>query len=173
MEQPSPILIVVMGVSGCGKSTVGRKLAEHYGAVFLDADDFHPQANIRKMSSGTPLTDQDRVGWVKIMQDGVSRYPTRLVVLACSALTKAVQDGLARLPRQITYVHLNTDNVDMEGRLSQRDHFMPASLLDSQYDALNVPEDAVEFDASLPITDLVARISNTLRPIIPEPDLQS
>ena len=170
MGEPQPILIVVMGVSGCGKSTVGHQLAEIYKAVFLDADDFHSAANIAKMSAGTPLTDHDRIDWIEAMRAGVCQQRSDVVILACSALTASVQKGLACLPRRLIYVHLNTENVDMQARLKRRDHFMPASLLDSQYEALTIPEAAHDFDANLPLPELLASIAETLSASLPLPE---
>ena len=93
-----------------------------------------------------------------------------VVILACSALTASVQKGLACLPRRLIYVHLNTENVDMQARLKRRDHFMPASLLDSQYEALTVPEAAHDFDANLPLPELLASIAETLSASLPLPE---
>jgi gluconokinase len=155
-------LIVVMGVSGCGKSTVGAALAQKFDWPFLEGDTFHPQANIDKMSDGEPLQDSDRVGWIDTICASVRDMPEPVIILACSALTPLVQSLLKRSARDITFVHLATETVDMPARLNRPDHFMPATLLDSQYEALSVPLDAIEFDANMPVDRLVSEISDSL-----------
>ena len=161
------VLIVVMGVSGCGKSTVSACLAETHNWPFLEADDFHSDANIAKMSSGTPLTDEDRVGWIEDIAKAVSERREPVIVLACSALTPMVQSRLKQIPRDILFLHLNTRSVDMFERLSKRDHFMPPSLLASQYDALSVPEGAIDIDAGLSLGTMMDRVDGALRAHIP------
>ena len=158
-----------MGVSGCGKSTLSARLAETHGWPFLEADDFHSEANVAKMSSGTPLTDDDRVSWIEDISDAVRRREEPVIVLACSALTPMVQNRLSEIPRQILFLHMNTKNVDMQARLSERDHFMPPDLLDSQYDALSVPQDAIDVDANLPLAEMVGVVNDALRLHIPPP----
>lgn len=165
------VLIVVMGVSGCGKSTLSERLAKTHDWPFLEADDFHSDANIAKMSSGTPLTDEDRIGWINDIAKAVSKRCEPVVVLACSALTPLVQSRLKEIPREILFLHLNTQSVDMSERLSKRNHFMPPALLASQYEALSVPEGAINIDAGLPLATMVDRVNDSLRTHIP-PDKQ-
>jgi len=159
-------LIVVMGVSGCGKSTIGASLARANGWVFLEGDDFHPAANIAKMSSGAPLTDEDRGAWIEAVRKTVIASDAAVIVLACSALTPFVRDGLNQTGRNVCYIHLSTDRVDMAARLEARDHFMPPDLLPSQYAALSVPDDAAEFDASAPPDVIISGISAHLQDVL-------
>lgn len=161
------MLIIAMGVSGCGKSTLSKCLSETHDWPFLEADDFHSDANVAKMSSGKPLTDEDRVGWISDISDAVTERDEPIIVLACSALTPMVQSRLREIPRQTLFLHLNTQAVDMQARLSKRDHFMPPGLLDSQYEALTVPEDALNIDASLSPDEMMARANAVLRRHIP------
>jgi len=144
MSGPShtPLVIVVMGVSGCGKSTVGRLLAERLGWVFQEGDDLHPAPNVAKMRAGVSLTDEDRWPWL----DRVAAWiEERLVagesgVVACSALKRAYRDRLAR-PDGVVFVHLEVDRRTLEERLAgRRGHFMPAALLASQLETLEEPD---------------------------------
>ena len=134
--------IIVMGVSGCGKSTVGIGLAEKLQARFYDGDDYHPQTNIDKMSSGTPLNDADRKPWLQKLARVVSQTSGNSVT-ACSALKKSYRDIL-RTAGNVTFVYLEGDKQTLLERLTKRsnnsDHFMPSSLLDSQLDTLEDPK---------------------------------
>jgi gluconokinase len=159
------MIVVVMGVSGSGKSTVGEALAQSLGCEFLDADDFHPPENVAKMASGTPLTDDDRWPWLeRLHQELLSRESSgRSAVLACSAL-KAVyrarlMDGLsdARL------VYLRGSKAFLRARVAERKHkYMPASLLDSQFATLEPPTNAIEVDVALSVEEAVQRIGEAL-----------
>ncbi len=130
-----------MGVSGCGKSTVGAALARRLGVPFLDGDDFHPEANVRKMAGGTPLTDADRRPWLERLGGLLEEHPGGCV-LACSALKRAYRDQL-RGAGPVGFVHLDGDPVLLRGRLARRardgGHFMPPELLDSQLAELESP----------------------------------
>lgn len=159
---PARSLIVIMGVSGCGKSTVGRALAQHNNWPYLEGDDFHPDENIQKMSSGTPLTDPDRASWVEAICEAVDAQTAPVLVLACSALTPFVRNRLDQVSRKTVYAHLKIDNVDMMDRLTTRDHFMPAGLLPSQLAALSVPDGAYEFDAHAPPGMIVTQMTDQL-----------
>jgi gluconokinase len=162
MVSADRFLIVIMGVSGCGKSTVGQVLAKGSGWPFLEGDDFHPAQNIQKMSSGIALTDQDRAAWVERVCEAVNAATDPVLVLACSALTPFVRNGLNHVNRITLYVHLKTDRVDMADRLNQRDHFMPVHLLPSQYAALSLPDDVYEFVARTAPDALSAQITEHL-----------
>ncbi|MFO1309021.1 MAG: gluconokinase [Burkholderiales bacterium] len=158
------MIVVVMGVTGCGKSTVGAALAQRMGWRFLDADDFHPPANVAKMAAGTPLTDGDRWPWLDrlaaelraIEQSGGS------AVLACSALKASYRARLAAAGN-VRFVHLAGDEATIAARLASRRHrYMPASLLASQFATLEAPENAIEVDVRLPVERQVEAIRTAL-----------
>ena len=147
--------IIVMGVSGCGKTTVGRALAERLDATFLDADDFHPEANVAKMRAGTPLNDEDRAPWLATLNHELRTRSTRReqVVLACSALKKKYRAAVGEdLPRA-RWILLDGSFELIAARMGERpNHYMPESLLRSQFDALERPEDAITISIEL-VTD--------------------
>lgn len=138
---PPPVrrapLVVVMGVSGSGKSTVGAALAQRLGVRFGDADDFHPPANIAKMTAGVALDDDDRVPWLEAIGDWLHAQEGRGGVISCSALKVAYRDRLRAHASRVEFVHLHgTREVIARRQASRPGHFMPASLLDSQFDTL-------------------------------------
>lgn len=139
------MIVIIMGVSGCGKSTLGPLLAHRLGYPFLDADEFHPAANVAKMAAGTPLTDDDRRPWLENLNAMLKDKDS--AVLACSALKRSYREILARdLPR-CTFVYLNGSLELIRSRLAERKHrYMPASLLESQFATLEPPQDAIEVD---------------------------
>ena len=160
-----PTAVVLMGVSGCGKSTVGKALAARLGWRFHDADDYHPCANVQKMRSGQALDDDDRWPWLDrlnslLRHSAAKREP---VVLACSALKQRYRERLAdRVPGTL-FVHLRGSFELISARLSERRHvYMPATLLRSQFDALETPADALDVDVALPLADIVDRIADAL-----------
>jgi len=155
-----------MGVSGCGKSTTGKMLAQRHDWPFLEGDDFHPPANISKMTSGVALTDRDRVDWMDAIAKGVRASRDDVIVLACSALTPFVRYALDDMGRDVLYIHLKTDNVDMGARFAAREHFMPPELLDSQYAALSLPVDVYEFDAAQSLDTLVDAIALSVQSVM-------
>jgi gluconokinase len=161
-----PVAIVVMGVSGCGKSSVGEALARRLGARFVDADDHHPPANVEKMRRGIPLDDTDRAPWLArlnaVLRHAVARGEP--VVLACSALRQRYRDALSdRLPG-LRFVHLSGSYELIAGRLAQRRHeYMPPTLLRSQFDALEPPKDAVVIDIDATIEALAESAARALR----------
>jgi len=143
------MIVVVMGVSGCGKSTVGRLLASRLQVPFLDADAFHPPANVAKMAAGTPLTDEDRRPWLEFLNRKLLEHKD--AVLACSALKERYRETLARGIADCRFVHLRGSLELIRSRLAQRRHrYMPASLLESQFAALEPPRDAIDVDVSQP-----------------------
>ncbi len=154
--------IVVMGVSGCGKSTVGRELAAAMGLPFVEGDDLHPPRNVAKMASGTPLTDDDRRDWLATLADVLAGAATRGhgVVVSCSALKRRYRDQLRAGAPGTRLVFLHGSRELLAERLAARSHaYMPASLLESQLQTLEPPaadEGAVELDISLPPPTLVA-----------------
>lgn len=153
------MIILVMGVSGSGKTTVGSALARRLGAAFIDADDFHPPANVEKMRSGRPLTDEDRAGWLDRLNEVLRQREAagESVVLACSALKRAYRRRLsAGLRDAARVIFLRADAATIRGRMEAREHFMPPSLLQSQLETLEEPEDAVTIDAAQPLEAVVA-----------------
>jgi carbohydrate kinase (thermoresistant glucokinase family) len=156
-----------MGVSGVGKSSIGRALAERLGRPFLEGDDFHPQANIEKMASGQPLTEADRAPWLQRIGEAIAgeQAAGRSPIVACSALSRASRRALRACARdpELMFVHLAAERSVIEARLLARSgHFMPASLLDSQLRALEEPRDALVVDAAEPLPALVERIVRAL-----------
>lgn len=140
-------VIYVMGVAGSGKSTVGRQFAEAVHLPFYDGDDFHPEANVKKMAAGQPLTDKDRAGWLAaIHRFVIKKLKTgQSLVLACSALKARYRTTLsAGIESQTTWVYLEGSYELIKARMEARkDHFMPPALLQSQFNALEPPTDAV------------------------------
>ena len=136
------MIIIIFGVSGAGKTTVGRLLARELGWRFIEADDFHPGANIEKMRSGHPLTDNDRWPWLEHLRQQIeeSLAAGENAVLACSALKHAYRDAL-RVNGEVKFVFLHGDYALVEKQLrSRHGHFMNAVLLQSQFDDLEEPQ---------------------------------
>lgn len=159
----APQTLVLTGVSGAGKSTVGRALADRIGAVLLDADDFHPQANRTKMASGAPLTDADREPWIATLAEELSRraHAGECVVLACSALRRHHRLRLIEAAPDVVLVHLEVGPEELARRLTERsEHFMPAELLDSQLADLEHPsaEHHAVVDGEAPVEAVVDEI---------------
>lgn len=151
-----------MGVSGCGKTTVGRELADRLGCEFLDADDFHPPENVAKMRSGTPLTDDDRSGWLGRLRLEIELRLARgtTAVLACSALRASYRARLRRPGEPVHLAYLRGDFDTIAARLGARaGHYMPASLLRSQFATLEEPgPEAITVAVELPPAQAAARI---------------
>lgn len=149
-----------MGICGSGKSTIAIEIAKAKRIEMLDADDFHPQSNVDKMAAGIPLTDEDRAGWLRTLNEELSGRLSKgeSVVLACSALKQRYRDALGEgLPR-VSWLYLRGDRETILERVGQRkDHFMPPSLVDSQLEALEEPQDAVVVDIRLPVDAIVAK----------------
>ena len=149
MESPSappaesPAVLVLMGVSGSGKTTVGTQLADALGWPFVDGDDFHPEANVEKMASGQPLTDDDRWPWLRAIRDFIHERLERgePALVACSALKGAYRDVLLDGNDGAYIVHLSGSyNLIRERMEARTDHFFDAEMLQSQFDALEVPD---------------------------------
>jgi carbohydrate kinase (thermoresistant glucokinase family) len=139
----NPSVVVVMGVSGCGKSTIASMLAHRLNWIYEDGDWFHPQSNVRKMHAGEPLTDEDRWPWLHGIAAWIdaSRRVGNHGTVACSALTRAYRDILVGERRDVRIVYLKGERDLIARRLAARDgHFMPPSLLDSQFAALEEPQ---------------------------------
>jgi gluconokinase len=136
------MILIIFGVSGAGKTTVGELLARKLGWRFIEADDFHPAANIEKMRSGHPLTDEDRGPWLERLREQIKQLLAagENAVLACSALKRAYRDRL-RLNEEVKFVFLRGDYALVEKQLrSRRGHFMNPELLQSQFDDLEEPQ---------------------------------
>lgn len=156
----APQTLVLTGVSGAGKSTVGRALADRIGAVLLDADDFHPEANRRKMAAGAALTDADRDPWIDTLVAELGRRARTgdRVVLACSALRRHHRARLLDAAPDVALVHLDVGPEELARRLAGRtEHFMPAELLDSQLADLEHPagEHHAVVDGEAPVEAVV------------------
>ena len=146
------VVVVVMGVSGSGKSTVGRALAARLGVPYAEGDEFHPKANVDKMASGHPLTDADRWPWLRSIAGWIGGQPEGGVV-TCSALKRAYRD-LLRSAGDVWFLHLTGDRALLADRLGARSgHFMPAALLDSQLadlEPLGPDEPGLAVDIAVP-----------------------
>lgn len=137
------MIVVLMGVCGVGKTTVGRLLAEHLGACFLEGDEFHPLTNVEKMRSGMPLDDNDREPWLRALAAEMARHADdgRDVVVACSALKHSYRDILAAGRSDVSFIHLAGAPTLIQARLDARKgHYMPPTLLPSQLAALEPPD---------------------------------
>lgn len=159
------MIVVLMGVSGSGKTTVGRILAADLGWRFVDADDYHPPANVAKMRAGTPLNDEDRRPWLealdRLIDDAQERGED--LVLACSALKHSYQDYLSEGEPDVQYVFLEGSEELIRRRLADRKgHFMDPHLLQSQLEALEPPEDALRVDISPPPEEIAGEIRRRL-----------
>ncbi|MBD1935266.1 MULTISPECIES: gluconokinase [Cyanophyceae] len=145
------MIIIVMGVSGSGKSTVAELLAKELNWDFSDADSFHSPTNIEKMSQGVPLTDADRMPWLQAMQQAIDQWlqKDKNVVLACSALKESYRQALWRDPEQMELVYLKGSFEAIAQRLGLRqNHFMTKKLLQSQFDTLEEPQKGITVDVS-------------------------
>lgn len=161
-----PRTVVVMGVSGCGKTTVGVALAQRLGSRFVDADDWHPAANVAKMHAGVPLDDADRAPWLARLNAVLRHAAARgqPVVLACSALRGRYRDALAERLPGVRFVFLHGPFETIARRVAAREHrYMPASLLASQFAALEPPADAIALDVDAPVEAIVDAAERALR----------
>jgi gluconokinase len=158
--------MVIMGVSGSGKTTVGQALAQALGWRFDDADSFHPPANIAKMSAGVPLTDADREPWLQAIRRHVGRCLTagENAVVTCSALKQSYRQIIIVDPLRVPLVYLRGSRALLQQRISHRQgHFMKSSMLDSQLADLEEPENALVIDVSPPPGVIVGEIRRALK----------
>lgn len=154
------MIIVVMGVCGCGKTTIGQRLAEKLEAAFIEGDELHPASNKDKMATGIPLDDGDREPWLDAIAAKAAALlsETRCIVVSCSALKRAYRDRLRMADKTIKLVHLTGSKAVLQARMNERrGHFMPAGLLDSQLATLQPPE-ADEVAVNLDIAEQPDRI---------------
>nr|WP_210334030.1 gluconokinase [Mesorhizobium sangaii] len=158
-----------MGVAGCGKSAVGTALAATLGAIFIEGDRLHPPENVARMARGEPLTDQLREGWLDAIGERivVSVGQGEGVVAACSALKRSYRERLSGFCPEIVFLYLEIDAAAARRRVaSRKGHFMPASLVDSQFAILEPPaadERALTLDATRPVDELVAAAIRQMR----------
>lgn len=171
-------IVVVMGVCGCGKSLIGRMLAGRLGVAYVEGDEHHPPANIARMSAGTPLTDEDRAGWLGVLAGFIADADRRGegLVLSCSALKRRYRDQLRGSQlggdgRSVAFLHLHGDKALIAERMRARSaHFMPTSLIDSQFAALEPPgadEAALTVDVARSPDEIVAEFLDRLPGLLP------
>lgn len=165
----NPLRIVVMGVSGCGKSTVGRLLAGHLGLDYIEGDDLHPAENVARMAAGVALTDADRQGWLQALAGRLAdaNAQGRGLVLSCSALKRSYRDVLRTGAPDVRFVHLHGARELLTARMHDRPgHYMPPSLLDSQLATLESPgadEQVLSFDIAQTPQDIARAALAALR----------
>ncbi|MBT8321082.1 MAG: gluconokinase [Eudoraea sp.] len=166
MSENSGTVFFVMGVSSSGKSTVGRLLAQQLGFPFYDGDDYHPKANVLKMSKGEPLNDDDRLPWLLKIRELAMEKGIPGCVIACSALKATYRQTLTDgLPHQVQWVYLAGDYQTILARMQKRTgHFMPEELLRSQFDTLEAPDDAITVPLESSPSEQVAQIINLWKP---------
>ncbi len=170
-----PVVLVVMGVSGSGKSTIARPVAERLGWPFQEGDDLHPKANIEKMRSGHPLTDADRAPWLAAVRAWIDAEAAagRSAVITCSALKRAYRDQLRDGQPATRFVYLKGDEAEIHQRVEDRaGHFMPAELLHSQFETLEPPtpdEHAIVVDIHQPVEAQVEEVCQAAQSPPPPP----
>ncbi|SJL85041.1 Thermoresistant gluconokinase [Vibrio palustris] len=159
-----------MGVSSCGKSSIGAEVAKRLDAKFIDGDDLHPKANILKMKSGQPLNDDDRSPWLERINDAAFSIEMKSEegVIVCSALKRRYREQIRQGNQKVTFIHLHGDFELVKQRMLERaDHFMPVELLKSQFDTLEMPEsseqDVVEVSIDGSFEDVVERCIDVIQ----------
>lgn len=158
-----PVHLVVMGVSGCGKSTIARALHERLGWEYAEGDAYHPQANIDKMAGGRPLVDEDRWPWLRILADWTAERDARgePTIMACSALRRPYRELLREGGEGTYFVHMHGDKGLLLERMESREHFMPPTLLESQLDTLEMlgpDEHGIVVDIANPVERAVRMV---------------
>ncbi len=160
-----PTVLIFMGVTGTGKSTVGALFAKKSGAVFFEGDDFHPPENVAKMRAGIPLTDADRAPWLATLRDIIVRAlaTNTFTVLTCSALKASYRETLAAGDPRVQFVHLTGPPEVIAAHLqNRRGHFMPPALLSSQLATLGPPADALVFSCEKSPKNIVAELMHRI-----------
>jgi|TARA_B110001469_G_C9472356_1_gene237289 carbohydrate kinase (thermoresistant glucokinase family) len=160
------ITILLMGVAGAGKTTVGKVLTDKINGYFIEADDFHGKNNIKKMSAGIPLNDNDRYDWlIKIKNEILKRKAKQNLIIACSSLKEKYRELLGTGNYKLVF--LKVDKLTAKNRINSRDdHFMPETLVDSQFSILEEPENALVFEQSLNQDQIVNEIIKQLKIVI-------
>jgi len=160
------MIAIIMGVSGCGKTTLGERTAEALGLEYFEADSFHPEANIKKMSSGIPLDDDDRWPWLKLIRDKISEYQNagKSAVFTCSALKESYRKFLGEgLKEPIQWAYLKGTYETIEKRmLGRKNHYFKADMLKSQFAALEEPEYGIILDIEDPLDEKVNTLVDKL-----------
>ncbi len=160
-----PVVLIFMGVSGSGKTTVAKLFAQKTGAEFFEGDDFHPPENVAKMRAGIPLTDADRKSWLQKLRQIIAEAlaKNKFTALTCSALKAKYRDELAGGDARVKFVHLTGPKALLEQRLKDRhEHFMPPALLESQLATLEPPSDALVFSCEKSPEEIVTALIHTL-----------
>ncbi len=153
-------IYIVMGVSGCGKSTIGKLLADALQFPYFDGDDFHPEENVAKMSKGKALTDEDRMGWLQSLNQLSKQNSEKGAVIACSALKESYREVLSQdMVKTMVFIYLKGSFDEISRRMRERkDHFMPVDLLKSQFKTLEPPRNAITVSITDPPAAIVSKI---------------
>lgn len=160
-----PTILIVMGVSGCGKTTIARLLANEFDLPYFDGDDFHPKENVSKMSKGQPLNDSDRKGWLSALNELAITNSVLGAVIACSALKQIYRESLQKkIEDSIRFIYLEGTFEEIYQRMQERKgHFMPAELLKSQFKTLQPPKKAITVSISGSPEEILQDILNQLQ----------
>jgi len=162
-----PRALVLMGVSGCGKTSVGERLSQVLGWPFFDGDNFHPRENMAKMAQGNPLNDDDRRPWLANLHDMIDAHLRggKSMILACSALKQSYRDQLSAGNPGTVYIHLKGDFDLIYQRMSARQgHYMQAAMLRSQFEALEEPREAVTIDIQQNLDEIIQTLAKQFQP---------
>lgn len=162
--QSNKRIFFVMGVSGSGKTTIGKQLAEALGIAFFDGDSYHPEANVEKMAQGHPLNDDDRKGWLERLNELAREHEDQGAVIACSALKSNYRKLLRQGIDRIEFVYLDGSFELISKRLAERKgHFMPPELLRSQFEALEIPHHELSVSIDATPSEIVSAIKTKLK----------